>query len=53
VLSFKVGDKDIHTLPTTTFSGGNCSKVKEHKQVKVTGALQLGDFILAARVDLK
>jgi hypothetical protein len=53
VLTFQVGGKDIHTLPTTTFSGGNCSKLKNNKKVTVTGALQLGNFILATRVELE
>jgi hypothetical protein len=52
LLSFQVDDKDIHTLPTTTFAGGNCSKLKNNNDVKVTGTLQAGGIVLATRVDL-
>jgi hypothetical protein len=53
LLSFRVGDKSVQTLATTTFAGGNCSKLKDRKEVEVTGAVQLGGLILATRVELK
>jgi hypothetical protein len=53
LLSFHIGSRDVQTLPTTVFSGGNCSKLKEKNNVTVTGVLQLGNFILASKIDLK
>jgi hypothetical protein len=52
LLSFKVNGQEIHTLLTTKFSGGNCSKLKNKQKVSVTGLLQLGNFVLASSVEL-
>jgi len=53
LLSFKVDGQDVHTLPTTKFTGGSCSKLKDKQKVKVTGLLQLGNFVLASSVEIK
>jgi outer membrane biosynthesis protein TonB len=53
LLSFKVSGQEIHTLPTTNFTGGNCSKLKNKQKVSVTGLLQVGNFVLASRVELQ
>jgi Domain of unknown function (DUF5666) len=53
LLSFKVNGQDVQTLPTTKFTGGNCSKLKDKQKVSVTGLLQLGNFVLASSVEFK
>jgi hypothetical protein len=52
LLTFDVDGREVHTLPTTVFSGGKCSDVKKNKQVTVKGTLQVGGFVLATRVTL-
>jgi hypothetical protein len=52
LLSFEVDDHTVHTLPTTTFSGGKCSDIKKNKKVSVKGSLQLGGLVLATRVTI-
>jgi len=51
-LSFEVDYRQIHTVPTTVFSGGKCSDVKKGKNVTVKGSIQLGGFVLATRVTI-
>lgn len=52
LLSFKVDGREVHTLLTTKFTGGSCSKLKNKQKVSVTGLLQLGNFVLASSVEL-
>jgi hypothetical protein len=52
VLSFKLDDRTINTLATTTFSGGKCSDVKKGSDVTVKGTLQVAGIVLATRVTI-
>jgi hypothetical protein len=53
LLSFRVDDRNVTTLPTTLFLGEGCSKIKNGKNVTVQGTLQVGGLVLASKVEVE